>query len=164
MDCQAPLSMGSWNGLNIGMIGKNQARILEWVAISFSRGSSWPRDQTHISCIGKWILTTEPPGKNLSTGLIAFAQNHRFSLSLPSLNVGALFSSLLKMSSVAFFSPRIGHFYLHYKPVQVIPSPQWFSYWHLGACLLFSWWAEATSPVILTLFKSNFFLKLSKHP
>ena len=28
-----------------------QARILEWVAISYSRGSSWPRDQTHISCI-----------------------------------------------------------------------------------------------------------------
>ena len=28
-----------------------QARILEWVAISFSRGSSWPRDQTQISRI-----------------------------------------------------------------------------------------------------------------
>ena len=27
-----------------------QARILEWVAISFSRGSSWPRDQTQVSC------------------------------------------------------------------------------------------------------------------
>ena len=32
---------------------------LEWVAISFSRESSQPRDQTHISyvsCIGRWIL------------------------------------------------------------------------------------------------------------
>ena len=29
-----------------------QARILEWVAISFSRGSSGPRDRTLISCIG----------------------------------------------------------------------------------------------------------------
>ena len=28
-----------------------QARILEWGAISFSRGSFWPRNQTHISCI-----------------------------------------------------------------------------------------------------------------
>ena len=28
-----------------------QARILEWVAIPFSRGSSWPRDWTLISCI-----------------------------------------------------------------------------------------------------------------
>ena len=31
--------------------GIPQARILEEVAIFFSRGSSWPRDQTHISCI-----------------------------------------------------------------------------------------------------------------
>ena len=28
-----------------------QARILKWVAIPFSRGSSWPRDQTWVSCI-----------------------------------------------------------------------------------------------------------------
>ena len=33
-----------------------QARILEWIAISFSRGSSGPRDRTHVSCIGRWIL------------------------------------------------------------------------------------------------------------
>ena len=36
-----------------------QARMLEWVAISFARGSSWPRVQTHISyvsCIGKQVL------------------------------------------------------------------------------------------------------------
>ena len=28
-----------------------QAWVLEWVAISFSRGSSWPRDWTRVSCI-----------------------------------------------------------------------------------------------------------------
>ena len=36
-----------------------QARILEWVAMLSSRGSSWPRDQTqisYISCIGGWVL------------------------------------------------------------------------------------------------------------
>ena len=36
-----------------------QARILEWVAISTSRGSSQPRDQTlisHVSCTGKWVI------------------------------------------------------------------------------------------------------------
>ena len=36
-----------------------QARILQWVAISCSRGSSWPRYETHffwVSSIGKWIL------------------------------------------------------------------------------------------------------------
>ena len=32
------------------------ARILEWVAISFSRRSLWPRDQTHVSWSGRWIL------------------------------------------------------------------------------------------------------------
>ena len=32
------------------------ARILEWVAISFSRGSFWPRNWTRVSCIGRWIL------------------------------------------------------------------------------------------------------------
>ena len=31
--------------------GISPARILEWVAISYSRGSSWPRDQTCVSCI-----------------------------------------------------------------------------------------------------------------
>ena len=29
-----------------------QARILEWVTISFSRGSSWPRVWTRVSCVG----------------------------------------------------------------------------------------------------------------
>ena len=36
--------------------GNSQVRILVWVAISFSRGYSWPWDQTHVSCIGRWIL------------------------------------------------------------------------------------------------------------
>ena len=31
--------------------GNVQARMLEWVAISLSRGSSQPRDQTRVSCI-----------------------------------------------------------------------------------------------------------------
>ena len=39
-----------------------QARILEWVAISFSRGSSWPRDRTqvfYISYTGRQVLYHE---------------------------------------------------------------------------------------------------------
>ena len=35
-----------------------QARILEWVAIPFSKGSSWPRDQTQISCIAGRFFTS----------------------------------------------------------------------------------------------------------
>ena len=36
--------------------GISQVRVLEWAAISSSRGSAPPRDQTHVSCIGRWIL------------------------------------------------------------------------------------------------------------
>ena len=36
--------------------GISQARILEWVAISYFRGSSPPRDWTHVSRIGRRIL------------------------------------------------------------------------------------------------------------
>ena len=36
--------------------GVSQTKILEWVAISFSRGSSQPRDQNHVSCISRRIL------------------------------------------------------------------------------------------------------------
>ena len=50
--CQAPLSSGIF-----------QARILEWVAISFSRRSSRPRDGPRFSYIGRQILYHEPPGK-----------------------------------------------------------------------------------------------------
>ena len=43
----------------------SHARILEWVAISSSRGSSQPRDGTHISALAGGFFTTEPPGKPL---------------------------------------------------------------------------------------------------
>ena len=33
-----------------------QARIPEWIAISFSRGSSRPREQIRVSCIGRQVL------------------------------------------------------------------------------------------------------------
>ena len=36
--------------------GNSQARILKWVAISSSWGFPQPRDRTHISCIGRWVL------------------------------------------------------------------------------------------------------------
>ena len=47
MDCSLPGS---------SVCGILQARILEWVAVSFSMGSSQTREQTHIYCIGRQIL------------------------------------------------------------------------------------------------------------
>ena len=46
--------------------GISQARILEWVAISSSSGSSQPRDRTHISCLAGKFFTTESPQKPMS--------------------------------------------------------------------------------------------------
>ena len=43
--------------------GISQARVLEWVATSFSRGSSWPRDWTHVSCLAGRFFAIVPPGK-----------------------------------------------------------------------------------------------------
>ena len=51
------------------MHGILQSRILEWVAVPFSRRSSQPRDQTQVSCIvGRFALQavsllSELPGK-----------------------------------------------------------------------------------------------------
>ena len=44
------------------VLGVFQTRILEWVDISFSRGSSRPRNQTHVSWIAGRFFTVEPPG------------------------------------------------------------------------------------------------------
>ena len=48
-----------------------QARRLEWVAISFSRGSSWPRDWTWVSCTAgsfftNWATREVPTDYNIS--------------------------------------------------------------------------------------------------
>ena len=61
MGCNPPGSGSSVHGIL-------QAWVLEWVAIRFFKGSSWPRDGTHVSCcccIGRrlFFFTTEPPGK-----------------------------------------------------------------------------------------------------
>ena len=48
MDCSQPGS---------SVHGILQARILEWVAIPFSRGSSWPRDRTRVSCPAGRLFT-----------------------------------------------------------------------------------------------------------
>ena len=58
-----------------------QARILEWVAISFSRGSSWPRDWTWISCIeGRFFYLLNPqwsPAPLPECKLECFCSAHR---------------------------------------------------------------------------------------
>ena len=61
MDCSPPGSSVHWIF---------QTRILEWVVISFFRGSSQPMDQTCVSCVAGGFFTTEPPGKPLKHVLL----------------------------------------------------------------------------------------------
>ena len=52
-----------------------QARILEWVAFSFSRGPSQPRDRTQVSCI---------PGRFFTSWATREAQEYWGGLHIPS--------------------------------------------------------------------------------
>ena len=60
MDCSLP---------GFSVHGIFQARVLEWVAISFSRGSSWPRDRTQIFCIAGRHFTLWATREDLSPQL-----------------------------------------------------------------------------------------------
>ena len=55
--------------------GVSQASILDCFAISFSRGSPQPRDQTHVSCMAGEFFTTEPPGKPI---ILLYASGYTF--------------------------------------------------------------------------------------
>ena len=77
-DCHLPVSFVS---------GILRARILEWVANSFSRGSSRPRNWTQVSCLQADSLPTELQGK-------------------PSLLFGTLNSLSFWVSIYSLFGPR----------------------------------------------------------
>ena len=55
-----------YNPLGSSAHGIFQARILEWVPMPSSRGSSWPRNQTHVSCTAGRFFTTEPLWKPIA--------------------------------------------------------------------------------------------------
>ena len=60
MDCSPPGS---------SVHGIFQERILEWVAMPSSRGSSQPRDRAQVSALWVDALPSEPPGKPKNTGV-----------------------------------------------------------------------------------------------
>ena len=74
MDCSPPGS---------SVHGISQAKILEWVAVPFTRGSSWPRDWTCTSCIAGGILITEPPSNPIK---LHGPQQSKSTLAVPSTN------------------------------------------------------------------------------
>ena len=76
MDCSPPGS---------SVHGILQAIILEWFGISFSRGSSWPRDQTWVSCTAGRFFNAEILGKLGSSYMSLQIHSGCYFLSLPSL-------------------------------------------------------------------------------
>ena len=80
-----------------------QARILEWVAMPSSRGSSQPRDRTHISCVSCVVIrffSAEPGGKP-TTYHISFYSLFSF---LPELLLkSSLLASIILTFSNLFF-------------------------------------------------------------
>ena len=59
-----------------------QARILEWVAFPFSRGSSWPRNQTRVSCISggfsiNWAIRKAPLSRESHYEMAGLSPPHR---------------------------------------------------------------------------------------
>ena len=66
------------------------ARILEWVAVSHSRGSSWLRERTHIFCVAGGFFTAEPP-------VCAFP--FRSAPSPPPLEAGGLLSPVVTLGN-----------------------------------------------------------------
>ena len=63
MDCSSPGS---------SVHGISQARVAEWIAISFSRGTFPTQGSNHVACLSGGFFSTEPPGKPLSNSIHVF--------------------------------------------------------------------------------------------
>ena len=115
VSCQTPLSMGFFRqeywrrelfpstgnlpspGVNCSLPDSSihgilHARILEWVAYPFSRGSSQPRNWTGVSCIVGRFFTTELSGKPLYLRETIFCYSERLLFTS-----NFLYSSFLKI-------------------------------------------------------------------
>ena len=82
--------------LSSSIHGNFQARILEWVAIAFSRGSSWSRDWTQEA---GGLLTTEPRGK--PPGISLFKNETKQKISPEDCD------GLLQWQENGFFTPKL---------------------------------------------------------
>ena len=75
--CPTPCNPMDYSLLGSSLHGILQTRILEWVAIPFSRGSFQPRDWTQVSCVADRFFTVWLTGEALT-----WAKQRYFSLIL----------------------------------------------------------------------------------
>ena len=127
MDCSLP-------GSSIHSIF--QTRVLEWVAISFSRGSSQPRDRTQVSCITGRCFTLWATRESLVTPL---PEADCLSLLLQ--------GSLNRIKSYSFTLERKGELFPAWKNI-LEPEEMVVSFWR-GMCD--SWWERWLHPAFWNL-------------
>ena len=90
MDCSPP---------GCSVHGILQARIWEWVAIPFSRRSSWPRDGTWVSCIGGRFFTVWATRE----ALFSYGETHKcLVLLLTAIQASASFQSSWHTQTLCF--------------------------------------------------------------
>ena len=77
-----------------------QARVLEWVAISSSRGSVWPRDRTCVSYTVGGFFTTEPSEISLTSSMGALRSSYKYRWSF------ARWSTHLLLCGLVAYRPR----------------------------------------------------------
>ena len=86
-----------------------QARILEWVAFPFFRGSSWPRNQTRVSCIAHRVFTNWAMREALGIpdvelkSLASQGDNHAFVILPDCGSLGRGYCFILGMTMSQFF-------------------------------------------------------------
>ena len=101
MDCSPPGS---------SVHGILQARILEWVSIHFSRGSSWPTDRTQVSCIAGRFFTVWATRKTSCTNICTYFFRCTYIIVLKTV----LFSLILEwgvgLISVSYLMGRTGDY------------------------------------------------------
>ena len=122
-----------WSLAGSSVHGVHQARILECIAIPFSRGSSQPRDQTQVSCFGRWNHSTpglpvhhnfQSPPKPMSIESV-MPSNHLI-LCCPLLLLPSIFPSIRVFSNESALRirwPKYWSFSFNISPSNEHPGP-----------------------------------------
>ena len=120
MDCSPPGS---------SVHGISQARMLEWVVISFSRGSSHLRDWIHISCISRLILYLGTTREAMPFFTVVIScKTDIFGVSSPS-----CFPAWEMWKLTKFIAPKL---------LFQVPHTPWSAPWSCGCGpVWYSWWS-----------------------
>ena len=118
-----------------------QARILEWVAMPSSRGSSKPRDRTRSPALQEDSLPSEPPGKSKNTGVCSLSLHQGIfptqELTQGSCIAGRLFTSWATREDLLNRWQHLTH--ISWVVLQIWKPPSKWKVWT-------TWWPWAYTP------------------